>query len=85
MQQSNVIFGSLLLAYIVFITLRGELPAYITILRGGGAVAGSSSSPSNNSALPSSIPPINASTLESGATSLIQGSGIQLNAPNPNP
>lgn len=37
MQQSNVIFGFLLFAYFLFITLRGELATYITLLRGGGA------------------------------------------------
>lgn len=36
--QSNWIFGALLLAYIVFITIRGELETYITILRGGGKI-----------------------------------------------
>lgn len=30
--QSNVIFGMLLIAFIVFITLRGELPKYIQML-----------------------------------------------------
>ncbi len=39
MQQSNVIAGALAIAFIVFITLRGELPAYLDILRGGGATA----------------------------------------------
>lgn len=41
MQQSNFIFAMLLIAYIIFITVRGELPAYIAILRGGGQQAGS--------------------------------------------
>lgn len=36
MQQSNVIFANLVIAYLLFITLRGELPSYITLLRGGG-------------------------------------------------
>lgn len=34
MQQSNVIFGAILIAFIVFITVRGELPAYLSLLRG---------------------------------------------------
>lgn len=46
MQQSNVIFAYLLVAFILFISLRGELPTYITLLRGGGQQAG------NNSAVP---------------------------------
>lgn len=36
MQQSNAIVGALVIAYIVFITQRGELPVYLTLLRGGG-------------------------------------------------
>ena len=44
MQQSNVIFGVLLVAYLVFITLRGELPVYLDILRGGGATSGNGGS-----------------------------------------
>lgn len=38
MQQGNVIFGVLLLAYIVYIVQRGELSTYLTLLRGGGQV-----------------------------------------------
>lgn len=49
MQQSNVIFGMLLLAFIVFITTKGELPSYITLLRGGsaGGSAPASDKPAN--------------------------------------
>lgn len=36
MQQSSVIFANLLVGYLLFITLRGELPIYIQLLRGGG-------------------------------------------------
>ena len=32
MSQSNVIAGSLFFAFFVFITVRGELPAYLQIL-----------------------------------------------------
>jgi len=46
-QQSNVIFGILLIAYVIFITMKGRLPVYLTLLRGGGQqpAATSSSSP----------------------------------------
>lgn len=37
MGQSNVIFGALLFAFIVYITARGELSTYIQLLFGGGA------------------------------------------------
>lgn len=36
MQQSNFIFGMILIAFIVFITVRGELPTYLSLLRGSG-------------------------------------------------
>lgn len=36
MQQSSVIFANLLIAYLLFITMKGELPTYIDLLRGGG-------------------------------------------------
>ncbi len=36
MQQSNVIFGAIFLAFIVFITVRGELSTYLSLLRGSG-------------------------------------------------
>lgn len=36
--QSNYIAGALFIAFLIFVTLRGELPVYIDILRGGGAV-----------------------------------------------
>lgn len=36
MQQSNAIFGSIVIAYLIFITGKGELGGYITLLRGGG-------------------------------------------------
>lgn len=40
MQQSNVIFGMLLLAYFVYITSRGELPVYLNLIRGSSATGG---------------------------------------------
>jgi hypothetical protein len=30
--QSNVIFGGLVIGFIVFITMRGELPAYLKVI-----------------------------------------------------
>lgn len=40
MQQSNFIFGMIFLAFIVFITTRGELPTYLSLLRGSGNSSG---------------------------------------------
>jgi hypothetical protein len=56
MSQTSIIFGSLAIAYFVFITIRGELPAYQSVLTGSGntpsqpqaAVAPSSSVASGN-------------------------------------
>lgn len=52
MQQSNIIFAALLIAYILFITNRGELGTYIDLLRGGGQIASTTSGSQsvNNSA-----------------------------------
>lgn len=44
MQQSNVIFGALTVAFIVFVTLRGELPEYLSLLRGSSSLASASGS-----------------------------------------
>jgi len=33
LRQSNVIFGTLIFAFIVFITMRGQLPAYIDLFK----------------------------------------------------
>lgn len=43
MQQSNVIFATLLIAFVVFITVRGELPTYLSLLRGAGGGSGAAS------------------------------------------
>jgi len=37
--QSNVIFAYLLIAFIVFITVKGELPTYLGFLLGGSSVS----------------------------------------------
>jgi hypothetical protein len=52
MQQSNVIFGVMLIAFIIFITLKGELAAYIDILKGVGGTAGSGTSTTSSSSNP---------------------------------
>lgn len=53
MPQSSVIFAYLLIAYLIFIGLRGELPDYILLLRGGGqqpAAGGAGSSATSSGA-----------------------------------
>lgn len=57
MQQSNAIFAAVFIAYVIFITMRGELPAYIDLLRGGGAApSGKGIAPVTDSA--ASAPPV---------------------------
>lgn len=38
--QSNLIFGTMFLAFIVFITMRGKLPKYLDVLVGNGQAGG---------------------------------------------
>lgn len=45
MKQSNVIFGTLLLAFVIYITLRGQLPAYLSLFSGEGSSSASPSAP----------------------------------------
>lgn len=40
MQQSNFIFGALAVAFVVFITTRGSLPVYMSVLFGTAAAPG---------------------------------------------
>jgi hypothetical protein len=37
MSQTSIIAGALIVAYMVFITVRGELPAYLAVFTGTGA------------------------------------------------
>jgi hypothetical protein len=41
MGQSNAIFGFLFIAFLVYITMKGELPVYLGFLFGGPQVGGS--------------------------------------------
>lgn len=55
MQQSNVIFANLFIAYFLFITLKGELPTYLNLLRGGDTTNGSGNVFSGTGALGGTI------------------------------
>lgn len=37
MKQSNIIFATLLAAFVIYVTIRGQLPAYFSLFTGGGA------------------------------------------------
>lgn len=43
MSQSNYIAGSIFLAFLIFITVKGELPAYKAAILGGTASQSNSS------------------------------------------
>ena len=43
MQQSNVIFAVIFFAFVIFVTIRGELPAYLAIFFGSGGGGGNAS------------------------------------------
>lgn len=55
MQQSNFIFGALAVAFVVFITTRGSLATYMSVLFGNASAPASSnaSNPSPDSSQPS--------------------------------
>lgn len=79
MQQSNVIFAALFIAFIVYITTKGELATYIGFLKGTKSVTTTGTS-SSIQAPPSPI----ANTIEQQAESLLsQSPGIQIPAPHP--
>jgi len=40
MRQSNVIFGAIVFAFLVYITTRGQLPAYLGLFRSRGGSGG---------------------------------------------
>lgn len=66
MQQSNVIFATLLIAYIIFITMKGELSLYLTLLRGGGQQPGNAGTGASD--------PI--TSLFKGAANLMDSTGV---------
>lgn len=77
MQQSNVIFAALFVAFVVYITSKGELPNYINILKGAKTAP-------DTSPLPSTMPSISTSSIEQQAAHLLaQSPGIQIPFPPP--
>jgi hypothetical protein len=70
--QSNVIFGMILIAFVVFITTRGELPSYLSLLRGGTATGSSGAGVAVGQAIAvlpalNGLAPLTPSTAGSGA------------------
>lgn len=75
MQQSSIIFAALLVAFIVFITQRGELPTYLTLLRGGGT------QPNQQSGVSLSGTGILGSTVAAFGNNLLGNSSVQASGP----
>jgi hypothetical protein len=68
LRQSNVIFGTLVFAFIVYITVRGQLPGYLNLFRGKsndglGGLFGAGDASSGAGSI--SLPPGFADTLSS--------------------
>lgn len=78
MSQSNAIFGALFIAFIVFVTVRGELPTYINLLRGNTTTVVNGNT-SNVQATSSNSVVSEANTIEEQAQNLLGADpGIQL-------
>ncbi len=86
MQQSNVIVGALSIAFIVFITAKGELPTYIGFLRGvkplaaGTVVDGATVEYTNNLSSQTQDLLTQQDALDSGYSTIPQ---VNASAPNP--
>ena len=44
MRQSTIIFGTLLAAFVIYITLRGQLPDYFALFTGAPSTSGDTTS-----------------------------------------
>lgn len=76
MQQSTVIFAALFIAFLVYITAKGELSKYIGFLTGKSSAA-SSNTPPSNSTVPN---PPSLGTIEQQAEHLLsQNPALQIN------
>lgn len=61
MPQSNVIFFYLFAAFVIYVTIRGELPLYLGFLL---------STPQDNSIVRSDLPPVQTSSVSDTAKTL---------------
>lgn len=81
MQQSNVIFASLFVAFIVYVTVKGELPTYIDLLKGNKTATSGAQAASSPLPFPAGISPTD---IEHAAENLVaQSPGIKIDAPAP--
>lgn len=56
MSQTSIIFGTLLIGFIVYITIKGELPAYAAVLWGPKPATGTVTTTFPNGAIPTLSP-----------------------------
>ncbi len=75
--QSNVIFASLAIAFTVFITSKGELPNYISLLKGTKSASVQSATTETKSTAPS------VNSVTNAAADLLKQSGISIPYPAP--
>ena len=59
MKQSGVIFGSLTIAFVVYITMKGHLPQYLALITGSGAATSTTSTTTSGMGLSPSASPSN--------------------------
>jgi hypothetical protein len=57
MSQTSIIAGALVIAYIVYVTVKGELPAYLSMLGIGGSCASTPSGCNPCAGTPPATPP----------------------------
>lgn len=79
MRQSNVIFAYLFAAFLIFITLRGELPLYMGLILGSGQstptpVPTATATPAASSVAPTTSS--STSALDTGFNILSKGAGL---------
>lgn len=55
MRQSNVIFGVILFAFVMYVTMRGQLPAYLDLFKKKTDAASTTSTTSSGKSFLSSI------------------------------
>lgn len=84
MQQSNVIFAAILIGFVLFITNKGELPIYLTLLRGGGQQTALASGGAGGSGSSGNSGGLNLGTLGNAITGQTNSTGDPLSIFNSN-
>lgn len=79
LSQSDKVFGALLIAFVIYVTVRGQLPGYMALFtKKAPASSGSSTSSGSGSSTSSGNPLDFISNLLNGANSMITGAGSSI-------